>query len=124
MYLPIPERYERLIMGILEAPYFFALIVRRPPRSTLFPYTTLFRSTRCDVLRRPISSRWRLPSDLAQESRQPVLPASWGAVVLAKSHSPCSPLNESDHPFPLLRPRPRGRFARQTPGEPDHSFRR
>src|SRR5205823_14444688 len=25
---------------------FFFLILRRPPRSTLFPYTTLFRSTR------------------------------------------------------------------------------
>src|SRR5438445_7886569 len=24
--------------------YFFFLIIRRPPRSTLFPYTTLFRS--------------------------------------------------------------------------------
>src|SRR3989442_3528365 len=23
-------------------------MIRRPPRSTLFPYTTLFRSTRCD----------------------------------------------------------------------------
>src|SRR3712207_7910246 len=28
---------------------FFFLMIRRPPRSTLFPYTTLFRS---DVLRR------------------------------------------------------------------------
>src|SRR3712207_8261552 len=27
--------------------YFFFLMIRRPPRSTLFPYTTLFRSTRC-----------------------------------------------------------------------------
>src|SRR5437764_14236120 len=27
---------------------FFFLIIRRPPRSTLFPYTTLFRSTRID----------------------------------------------------------------------------
>src|SRR3712207_8079950 len=26
--------------------YFFVLIIRRPPRSTLFPYTTLFRSAR------------------------------------------------------------------------------
>src|SRR5258707_7279912 len=26
--------------------YFFFLMIRRPPRSTLFPYTTLFRSTR------------------------------------------------------------------------------
>src|SRR5262249_61318750 len=25
-------------------PFFFFLIIRRPPRSTLFPYTTLFRS--------------------------------------------------------------------------------
>src|SRR5689334_25443137 len=24
--------------------YFFSLMIRRPPRSTLFPYTTLFRS--------------------------------------------------------------------------------
>src|SRR3712207_6962839 len=31
---------ERLIMRI----FFFFLMIRRPPRSTLFPYTTLFRS--------------------------------------------------------------------------------
>src|SRR5690606_41817712 len=29
--------------------YFFLLIRRRPPRSTLFPYTTLFRSIGGDV---------------------------------------------------------------------------
>src|SRR2546430_17250080 len=33
---------------LLDAPlvfhYFFFLMIRRPPRSTLFPYTTLFRS--------------------------------------------------------------------------------
>src|SRR6266496_48155 len=27
--------------------YFFFLMIRRPPRSTLFPYTTLFRSRSC-----------------------------------------------------------------------------
>src|SRR3712207_8128036 len=27
--------------------WFFFLMIRRPPRSTLFPYTTLFRSCRC-----------------------------------------------------------------------------
>src|SRR3712207_7602210 len=27
---------------------FFFLMIRRPPRSTLFPYTTLFRSDRAD----------------------------------------------------------------------------
>src|ERR1019366_10560026 len=30
---------------------FFFLMIRRPPRSTLFPYTTLFRSS---LLRRPV----------------------------------------------------------------------
>src|SRR2546422_1854455 len=28
------------------SPFFFFLMIRRPPRSTLFPYTTLFRSDR------------------------------------------------------------------------------
>src|SRR2546426_4028196 len=32
--------------GLLFA--FFFLMIRRPPRSTLFPYTTLFRSLRAD----------------------------------------------------------------------------
>src|SRR3712207_8809628 len=27
--------------------FFFFLMIRRPPRSTLFPYTTLFRSCLC-----------------------------------------------------------------------------
>src|SRR2546430_10524922 len=30
---------------------FFFLMIRRPPRSTLFPYTTLFRSTAREVKR-------------------------------------------------------------------------
>src|SRR5574337_1552673 len=40
--------------------FFFFLMIRRPPRSTLFPYTTLFRSVH------PVSSK-RYPSRL--ESR-------------------------------------------------------
>src|SRR5258705_5858677 len=35
--------------------FFFFLMIRRPPRSTLFPYTTLFRS-RCRSSRRRSSS--------------------------------------------------------------------
>src|SRR3712207_8624897 len=31
---------------LLMALFFFFLMIRRPPRSTLFPYTTLFRSRR------------------------------------------------------------------------------
>src|SRR3712207_9252369 len=31
---------------LLDLFFFFFLMIRRPPRSTLFPYTTLFRSRR------------------------------------------------------------------------------
>src|SRR3712207_7640041 len=31
--------------------FFFFLMIRRPPRSTLFPYTTLFRSLLVDYFR-------------------------------------------------------------------------
>src|SRR5215813_14897112 len=34
--------YLLLFLGFLF--FFFFLMIRRPPRSTLFPYTTLFRS--------------------------------------------------------------------------------
>src|SRR2546430_7463239 len=30
--------------GLFSSFFFFFLMIRRPPRSTLFPYTTLFRS--------------------------------------------------------------------------------
>src|SRR5258708_18613611 len=33
----------------LELIFFFFLMIRRPPRSTLFPYTTLFRSRGCHL---------------------------------------------------------------------------
>src|SRR3989337_4141825 len=35
------EAMRGLILSLL---FFFFLMIRRPPRSTLFPYTTLFRS--------------------------------------------------------------------------------
>src|SRR5256885_17232287 len=50
--------------------FFFFLMIRRPPRSTLFPYTTLFRSisslpgaaaTPCSWARRRV--RWALRSE-------------------------------------------------------------
>src|SRR2546430_16658544 len=35
-----------VIQLTLVSSFFFFLMIRRPPRSTLFPYTTLFRSNR------------------------------------------------------------------------------
>src|SRR2546427_2915933 len=37
--------------------FFFFLMIRRPPRSTLFPYTTLFRSPRRRACRAPAPPR-------------------------------------------------------------------
>src|SRR5438876_5897331 len=36
------------LLSSCDAHYFFFLMFRRPPRSTLFPYTTLFRSYELD----------------------------------------------------------------------------
>src|SRR3712207_6990743 len=56
--------------------YFFFLMIRRPPRSTLFPYTTLFRST-------PGAAEWsragapaRQCGGAAREDPRPVRPRS------------------------------------------------
>src|SRR3712207_9090649 len=41
----------------LTSMFFFFLMIRRPPRSTLFPYTTLFRSDRGLTPSCPFSDR-------------------------------------------------------------------
>src|ERR1039457_2023904 len=40
----LPSHRTSLLMTSVGILFFFFLIIRRPPRSTLFPYTTLFRS--------------------------------------------------------------------------------
>src|SRR2546426_3084260 len=49
--------------------FFFFLMIRRPPRSTLFPYTTLFRSHRAPPA--DARSRTRIPSDREQLAGAP-----------------------------------------------------
>src|SRR5687768_18517518 len=68
-----------LLRANYEIFYFFFLMIRRPPRSTLFPYTTLFRSpvTRDPTAgsrtpsRRPITTTsrhaWDLPGTWRSE---------------------------------------------------------
>src|SRR2546425_8316042 len=43
---------------ILHSLFFFFLMIRRPPRSTLFPYTTLFRSRGAKVELEPATLVW------------------------------------------------------------------
>src|SRR3989442_7774378 len=40
--------------------FFFFLMIRRPPRSTLFPYTTLFRSVLFDEIEKASDALWNL----------------------------------------------------------------
>src|SRR2546430_9211425 len=47
--------------------FFFFLMIRRPPRSTLFPYTTLFRSSRG---RRRWAPESNLPARLVSVARR------------------------------------------------------
>src|SRR6267154_5800162 len=61
--------------------FFFFLMIRRPPRSTLFPYTTLFRSGRGARGRRP-------PGPLRQLRREtrPAPPPDRKSTRLNSSH--------------------------------------
>src|SRR5215216_1208086 len=58
----------RLRSASSALPFFF-LMIRRPPRSTLFPYTTLFRSRRSSALR-PRGRRPRARGRSARRDRK------------------------------------------------------
>src|SRR2546422_5109790 len=73
---------------------FFFLMIRRPPRSTLFPYTTLFRSrepvdpevlARAALLAgaRPAVSRFVLPLHSSQDRKSTRLNSSHGYISYA-----------------------------------------
>src|SRR5438876_12233475 len=66
--------------------FFFFLMIRRPPRSTLFPYTTLFRS------RRPVqqfprsvhhSARLRSAGDVRRDRKSTRLNSSHPSISYA-----------------------------------------
>src|SRR2546430_11545134 len=75
---------------------FFFLMIRRPPRSTLFPYTTLFRSpfSGPQVLPYNITGFKVTPSNGAQQLGQPVVftctyksPAGKTPVTRSEEHT-------------------------------------
>src|SRR6266853_5111300 len=47
-----------MVITLLIASTFFFLMIRRPPRSTLFPYTTLFRSQLARRMRGELPEAW------------------------------------------------------------------
>src|SRR2546427_7212891 len=77
---------------------FFFLMIRRPPRSTLFPYTTLFRSSplislmqdQVAALRRRGIAAAYLSSLLTPDQRRVILDADRKSTRLNSSHSQIS----------------------------------
>src|SRR2546426_7898555 len=72
---------------------FFFLMIRRPPRSTLFPYTTLFRSHSSLSARRKRVS-WRWSQRTTGMSRSPTI-GKGDELVRSEEHtselqSPCN----------------------------------
>src|SRR5260370_9954360 len=71
---------------------FFFLMIRRPPRSTLFPYTTLFRSRRAAPRRRaPRAGDTEPPSPLRSEEHTSELQSHLNLVcrlLLEKKKNP------------------------------------
>src|SRR5258708_11447980 len=82
-------------------------MIRRPPRSTLFPYTTLFRSkptTPRKFMIRPIakttkpaaaSSSHKAPLKVALVEDQPEVRESWTRLLRSEEHT--SELQSPDH---------------------------
>src|SRR5256885_8655977 len=66
--------------------FFFFLMIRRPPRSTLFPYTTLFRS------------RSRSGPPRASTTRSTCSPATDSQEWLGRCSPACSPPRPSPPP--------------------------
>src|SRR5438067_13097759 len=70
---------------------FFFLLIRRPPRSTLFPYTTLFRSAPSGEMR----MRARLAVGIAVVIACLGLPGRYGGPAGAESDRKSTRLNSS-----------------------------
>src|SRR3712207_6951697 len=72
---------------------FFFLMIRRPPRSTLFPYTTLFRSRRGTMQQQTINPwTWQEQLGFSQgilvaEARQTLYAAGQGPVDRSEEHT-------------------------------------
>src|SRR5215470_19159215 len=68
--------------AVLIGYFFFFLMIRRPPRSTLFPYTTLFRSSRGRD-HRPSRGRDHRPCRPCEDRKSTRLNSSHGSISYA-----------------------------------------
>src|SRR3712207_7938023 len=79
-------------MSLSHITTIFFLMIRRPPRSTLFPYTTLFRSAVLAAL---------LALPLAAQTKGPAKPSDYGQwetlVVTGGGRGGRGPLRSEEH---------------------------
>src|SRR5690348_18361583 len=84
---PVPVRLFFYHCQDVFFSFFFFLMIRRPPRSTLFPYTTLFRSiaqSKLDEIRKGLEQLARRPtSDPAIDRKSTRLNSSHPSISYA-----------------------------------------
>src|SRR3712207_6887335 len=73
--------------------YFFFLMIRRPPRSTLFPYTTLFRSGLLPA--RAPARQHGSPDELPQADGPPLRPQGFTRAATTSTDRKSTRLNSS-----------------------------
>src|ERR1051326_228215 len=80
-------------------------MIRRPPRSTLFPYTTLFRSI-AGLLRRQLVSRSQIVGSHPRAARREELHTHYGIRMVEANRDAVSlkPAHEAASPAPAREP--------------------
>src|SRR2546429_9435648 len=87
-----------MAVALCDICIFFFLMIRRPPRSTLFPYTTLFRSLLVVRAQRLQFARGReRRGDVHAERPEDVVAASLDQVADARSEEHTSELQSRLH---------------------------
>src|SRR5690554_7674967 len=90
-------------------------MIRRPPRSTLFPYTTLFRSTRtgspCRAPRPRVTPPWQLCKSFMSDRKSTRLNSShvrisYAVFCLKKKNKNKNPCHLHHHHTMILPPYP------------------
>src|SRR2546430_2075263 len=92
--------------------FFFFLMIRRPPRSTLFPYTTLFRSNR--ILRAEFGHEREYFVTVDRPYTRPFLDRlEQGVLILGKKTSPCRAIRVDQSSFRIVLTEGRNRQIRR-----------
>src|SRR3989441_13252005 len=106
--------------------FFFFLMIRRPPRSTLFPYTTLFRSVTTQNRYEWSEGRWELGKGYRkiEQPRVHVVAYDYGIKrnilrMLAERGSRVTVVPAQFPAKEILRMKPDGVFLSNGPGDPE-----